>query len=629
MELEKLVKTELVSMDLPDIKIIDLSCELEATAISCLKDDQIINFTIQNDGTLQVTELVKGDLVYTDEESLSQSNEWFEAVVYVRDVVKPIIEKYQLELSEATGTISKECREGCECKEGLQSQYEELLKMMEEMKGEIAELKRLEKTRGLPQKPPATRKEKVLYIVGNIAFYFTLITVVLGVALFGLQEPGAPPRSLFGHSMMTVLSGSMEPAIALNSLVIMREVDANTLEVGDVVTYLTPNNRTITHRITEILENYQGRGMRGFRLQGDNNLLEDGDVIWADNVIGEIIYTNQFLGQVISFIQEYIVLIVIFIVLFAALVFVIKKFFLEPAKQIPSEADLGEGMPLSELVESDLELVESPKEEGEKKQLVSKDHLMLVIIVVIAAVFSYSVFRILMIGQTYRNIEAASGDLRDNYTQILMTFAEVEDEDDVRELLTIDWIGLHDRNEDVVAWVYVPGTNINYPILAGETNEEYLSLDLDLQHSIAGSIFLEENNTPTFLDLNTIVYGHNMANGSKFSDIDRFVSGEINVENAAYVYLYLPNGTVNIYQIVGAQLTDIYSEIYHLPVVDLAGFYDLILEGNMLNVSFDKEVQPRVLTLSTCAELGVNSPLRSVVFAVLIEEVNYGSILAD
>jgi len=618
MELEKLVMAELESMDLNGIKVIDLSCDVEVTTISFESDDQKIDFIVQSEDTLQVTKLTQDGQIYTDEESLNQSNEWFKDVEYVWDVVHPIIEKYQSERSEPAEIISTEGSEGCTCKACSQNQYEELFKMIDQMKQEIEELKRLEQARselGYPrsvsQPAAATRKEKIFSIVGNVTFYFILVTIVLGVALFGLQEPGAAPRRLFGHSVMIVLSGSMEPTIPQRSLVVLREVDANILEVDDIVTYLNPNNTTITHRITEIIENYQGRGMRGFRLQGDNNLQEDIEIIWAENVIGEIIYINLFLGQVVLFIQEYIVLIIIFIVLFVALIFVIKKFFLNQENPPPilAAGDSGLGD----------EMVQKEVEDGKKKCRIAKGHLMLVTIVVIAGVFFYSIYRVVMIGRTYHATVTMSTNLRENYTLILPT---LEEEGDGREFLSIDWGRLHERNEDIVAWVHAPGTNINYPILAGETNEEYLSLDIDRQHSIAGSIFLEENNESTFRDLNTIIYGHNMANGSKFSDIDAFVIGELTVEYAPYIYLYLPDGTVNIYKIVGAKLTDIYSEIYHLPVTDLEAFYELILEGNVLNVSFDKEEQLRVLTLSTCAELGVNSPMRSVVFALLIEEVS-------
>ena len=614
MELEKLVMTELESMDLNDIEILELLCDEEMTMISFESSDQKIDFTIQNDGTIQVTTLTKNDQVYTDEESLNKDNEWWKNVEYIRDIVIPIIEKCQAELTVLTETTSNKYNKG-ENEERSEAQYEELVKVVEGLKQEVEELKRGE----LPQKPPATKKEKVLAVIGNIAFYLTLITVVLGVALFGLQEPGTAPRSLLGHAVMTVLSGSMEPTIPQHSLVILREVDTNTLEIGDVVTYLTPNNITITHRITEIIENYQGGGLRGFRLQGDNNLQEDDEVIWAENVIGEIIYANLFFGQIVLFIQEYIVLIVIFIALFVALVYVIKKFFLnqDSPTTVPAFVNTAteDKAVQEEICEPSIEKVENQEEEGLKKKKF-KDQILLLAIGIVSIVFFYSIIRLVIIGRTYQAIEATSANLRADYTQIL----ETEDEESIREFLQIDWEGLLERNEDVIAWLYVPGTNVNYPILAGETNEEYLSLDINRQHSIAGSIFLEENNAPTFLDLNTIIHGHNMANGSKFSDIDNFATGDIATADAPYVYLYLANGTVNIYQIVSAQLADIYSEIYNLPVMDLEGFYKLMLEGNVLDVSFDKEEQFRVLTLSTCAELGINSPLRSVVFAILVEE---------
>jgi len=253
--------------------------------------------------------------------------------------------------------------------------------------------------------------------------------------------------------------------------------------------------------------------------------------------------------------------------------------------------------------------------------------------IIIMVVFFYSIYNLWYIHATYRDIEAHSEEIREEFVQPArprppVPVPEPDAEEYVDELyflrnrdfLLVDFEGLQARNSDVIGWIYVPGTSINYPILAGRYNDEYLNLDLDRRWSLAGSIFLEENNSPTFTDLNTIIYGHNMLNGVKFSDIDAFVRGQIAPEAISYVYIYLPNGNVKVYKVVSAIETDRYSELYHLPVVDLQGFYDRMLVGSIIDVPFDRTNLPPVLMLSTCGD-GFQTPVRKIIFAVLLGEI--------
>ena len=237
-----------------------------------------------------------------------------------------------------------------------------------------------------------------------------------------------------------------------------------------------------------------------------------------------------------------------------------------------------------------------------------KDYAMIGVVSVCVVMFLIGIYNIFTILMDYRAIETANANLRESYLEVQDTGRR-----------NVDWDSLIERNENVVGWIYFSGTSIDYPILEGETNETFLHTDIDGNHSIAGSIFLEENNNSSFMDLNTIIYGHHMQNGSKFADIDDIARGnDIAFE---YIYIYLPNNTVNVYQVVSAQLTNIHSEIYYLPVVDLQNFYDLMLNNRTIDIPFDRSELPRVLTLSTCSTALDNDPSRSVVFAVLVDEI--------
>lgn len=88
--------------------------------------------------------------------------------------------------------------------------------------------------------------------------------------------------------------------------------------------------------------------------------------------------------------------------------------------------------------------------------------------------------------------------------------------------MTVDWAALQAQNPDTVAWVYMPGTSIDYPIVQGETDEEYLKKDFTGDSSgfvHKGTIFLSTVNKPDFSDENNFIYGHNMNDNTMFAYI--------------------------------------------------------------------------------------------------------------
>ena len=74
----------------------------------------------------------------------------------------------------------------------------------------------------------------------------------------------------------------------------------------------------------------------------------------------------------------------------------------------------------------------------------------------------------------------------------------------------------------MVAWLTVPDTNIDYPVMQGENNQEYLTKDPFGEYSLAGSIFLDSRNTPNFCDQYSLIYGHHMEAGMMFGALDAF-----------------------------------------------------------------------------------------------------------
>lgn len=111
-----------------------------------------------------------------------------------------------------------------------------------------------------------------------------------------------------------------------------------------------------------------------------------------------------------------------------------------------------------------------------------------------------------------------------NYAQIDETNEKVAEyaklTDDVETPPDVDWEGLKAMNPDVVGWLQVPGTIVNYPVFQAANNDVYLNRAPDGTSSIGGSVFMDwENTKPGMQDAQTIIYGHHMRNGSQFKQI--------------------------------------------------------------------------------------------------------------
>jgi len=138
-------------------------------------------------------------------------------------------------------------------------------------------------------------------------FYATLAAIVFSAFLFS-GDPTGPPQDIAGFSAMTVLTRSMQSVLPQHALIVTRKADPQTIQVGDDITFLTPNNATVTHRVIEVLENHQNSGMRGFRTQGVENENPDAEVVLAQNVIGRVIFHNLTIGRTVHLVRNNILL---------------------------------------------------------------------------------------------------------------------------------------------------------------------------------------------------------------------------------------------------------------------------------------------------------------------------------
>ena len=130
------------------------------------------------------------------------------------------------------------------------------------------------------------------------------------------------------------------------------------------------------------------------------------------------------------------------------------------------------------------------------------------------------------------------------------------------EAFTIDFASLQQINEDIVAWLRIPGV-LDYLVVQGTDNSYYLHHTFRNEYNIAGSIFLDARNMADFSDSKNIIYGHNMRNGSMFHVLKNFQNLDFYQANRE-IWLYLPDGSVEVYEIVGCEEVKAAGEAYEL-----------------------------------------------------------------
>ena len=135
--------------------------------------------------------------------------------------------------------------------------------------------------------------KKTANILSTLAVILALALVLLLVA----------PR-VFGVHVFTVLSGSMEPAYPVGSMIYVKSVDPFQLKDGDVISFLLDENTIATHRITGIVPDEEDESVIRFRTKGDANDAEDGSLVHCRNVVGTPIFTIPKLGYFADYIQH-------------------------------------------------------------------------------------------------------------------------------------------------------------------------------------------------------------------------------------------------------------------------------------------------------------------------------------
>ena len=186
-------------------------------------------------------------------------------------------------------------------------------------------------------------------------------------------------------------------------------------------------------------------------------------------------------------------------------------------------------------------------------------------------------------------------------TKLEETPTNEEQPQEVKEpAITVDFNALCKKNSEVVGWLYLPNTPINYPVVQAEDNDKYLHLDLNGKQLSAGTMFMDFRNNPQGEDTNYIIYGHHMKNGTMLSAIVKYKSQSFYDEHPV-VYYFTPQQKYKV-ELFAGYLIGYDDEMYDSSLT-LDDPTALVAEYKK-NSTFKSDVtvtpEDTLLTLSTC-----------------------------
>ena len=185
-------------------------------------------------------------------------------------------------------------------------------------------------------------------------------------------------------------------------------------------------------------------------------------------------------------------------------------------------------------------------------------------------------------------------------------------------LIDVDFQELKKTNNDTVAWIYVGGTNVNYPIVQTSNNDFYLDHSFDKSSNNAGWLFMDYRNNSVNYEKNTIIYAHNRKDKTMFGSLDNVLTNEwFDKDDNRVIKMSTEKANTlwQIFSIYTIKTTNDYIKTKFKDDNDYKEFLHLIKNRSYKNFNTNVTTKDKILTLSTCH----GSSKKLVVHAKLIK----------
>ncbi len=238
------------------------------------------------------------------------------------------------------------------------------------------------------------------------------------------------------------------------------------------------------------------------------------------------------------------------------------------------------------------------------------------LLIICAAIFCYSAWQLFQIWKEYqigdqiyddlKNQVSADSSRNPNHSPQSGSDADSNNKNSayyIPEIL-VDMDSLLSINEDVIGWIQIPDTNIDYPILQGSDNDEYLRRTITGESNKAGCIFADSRCENPFQATTTLLHGHNLLNGKMFSNLMKYEEKSFWEKHPYILIQSKDNPHVMVYEIYSCYRTSSDSTTYTFGLEENSDAYQNYLSNTIQHALYDTQIvldtSDHILTLSTC-----------------------------
>jgi len=195
----------------------------------------------------------------------------------------------------------------------------------------------------------------------------------------------------------------------------------------------------------------------------------------------------------------------------------------------------------------------------------------------------------------------------------------IENGENAEQNYKIDFGKLKEINSQVIGWLKVKGTQVDYPVVQATDNDYYLKRNLEKQYNVGGWIFADYKNKLDGTDKNIVIYGHNMRDNSMFGNLKNILNEEWYNNEENYIIDFVTENEEQKYQVFSVYKIE--KEDYYINTEfknnEFAKFIETLKERSIKDFNVETTEVDKILTLSTCAD---NNKYRVVLHAKKISE---------
>lgn len=234
-------------------------------------------------------------------------------------------------------------------------------------------------------------------------------------------------------------------------------------------------------------------------------------------------------------------------------------------------------------------------QKSEKKQSAFRLWLSRIITVASVGVFVYAAYNLTDVLIDYYKNRQLMNEMQDIYYAI-------DEEETSGDSIRPGFLQLLKENEDVVGWITIEGTQIDYPIVQAEDNYHYLTRNFYHEESRAGSIYMDYRNSVRIdSEQNVVLYGHRMRDGSMFENLTKYLDEDFFNEHRKIEFDTLYDSyEAEVFAVYQTLTTFNYIQTHFASRAEFATMLDHIYQTTLYTNDVEVNENDVILTLSTC-----------------------------